>query len=131
MGKKHGAQPDPDEPFTYSNSIVVDPSGNVYTTGDFGGTVDFDPGTGTFDLVTNPTYLGDVFIQKLDAAGNFVWARSVGSTRQDDGTDIAVDATGNVYFTGTFSQTVDFDPGAGSFKLTAGSTDLFVTKWGQ
>jgi hypothetical protein len=37
-------------------SVAVDSSGNVYTTGNFGSTVDFDPGAGTADLTSNGSY---------------------------------------------------------------------------
>ena len=52
--------------------VAVDAAGNVYTTGFFFGTVDFEPGVG----VTNLTSVGSgaVFVQKLDLSGNLVWA---------------------------------------------------------
>ena len=111
----------------YGNSVAVDGSGNVYTTGFFGGTVDFDPGPGT----TNLTSVGgkDIFVSKLDASGSFVWARSLGGTSDDTGYWLAVDGSGNVYTTGIFQGTVDFDPGPGTTNLTsAGSNDIFVSK---
>ncbi|MBK8144482.1 MAG: SBBP repeat-containing protein [Bacteroidetes bacterium] len=57
-----------------SKSIAVDGSGNVYTTGFFTGTVDFDPGPG----ISNLTCVGDkdIFISKLDAMGHFLWAKA-------------------------------------------------------
>ena len=45
-------------------SIAFDASGSVYTTGTFNGTVDFDPGPGTYFLTS--TAVEDVFISKLD-----------------------------------------------------------------
>src|SRR5674476_671097 len=106
----------------YVNSIAVDASGNVYTTGYFLGTVDFDPGAGTYNLTSAGGY--DIFISKLDASGNFVWAKNMGGASDDRGTSIAVDASGNVYTTGSFRGTADFDPGAGTYNLTsAGSGD--------
>ncbi|MDF2448542.1 MAG: hypothetical protein K0R26_1046 [Bacteroidota bacterium] len=108
-----------------SNNICLDPSGNIYTVGSFSGTVDFDPGTATFNLSS----LGnnDIFISKLDASGNFIWAKSIGGTADEAGYAIVVDASSNVYVTGNFSGTVDFDPGAGLSNLTsAGSSDVFV-----
>ena len=109
------------------NSIVLDASGNVYTTGYFVGTVDFDPGAGTSMLISNGS--SDIFVQKLDAAGNFLWAKGFGGTSFDRGNSIAVDASGNVYATGYFIGTVDFDPGTGTSMLTSnGSLDIFVQK---
>src|SRR4051812_32378387 len=55
-------------------AVTSDAAGNVYSTGSFQGTVDFDPGSGTFTLMA--TGGADIFVSKLDAGGNFVWARS-------------------------------------------------------
>jgi hypothetical protein len=91
-------------------ATATDAAGNVYTTGYFSGTVDFDPGAG----VSNLTALGnsrDAFIQKLDANGNFVWAKRIGGTGQDEARGIALDASGNIYLVGIFQGAVDFDPG--------------------
>ena len=112
------------------NSIAVDASGNVYTTGQFNGTVDFDPGPGTYNLTSAGQ--GDIFVSKLDASGNFVWAKRMGGTSWDGGSFIAVDASGNVYTTGDFQGTANFDPGTGTFNLTsAGGYDIFVEKLSQ
>lgn len=107
--------------------IAVDTIGNVYTTGNFQGTVDFDPGTGVSNL-TSRAYQ-DCFVSKLDAAGNFVWAKHWGSVFVNVGYDIIVDNEQNVYTTGTFQGTVDFDPGPDSFKLVSnGFADVFINK---
>jgi len=111
-----------------SNAIAIDDAGNIYTTGGYGATTDFDPNAGTFNL-TSSGYQ-DIFVSKLDASGNFVWAKSMGNpTSGDVGNDITVDAAGNVYVTGHFQGTADFDPSAGVSNLTsAGSLDVFVLK---
>ena len=54
------------------SSIATDAAGNVYTTGYFQGTIDFDPGPGTFLLTSTNTIYGDIFVSKLDPSGNFV-----------------------------------------------------------
>jgi hypothetical protein len=109
------------------NAIVVDKEGNVYTTGTFRETADFDPGPGTFNLVAAGDR--DIFVSKLDATGALVWAISFGSTGNDEGLGIATDTAGNVYVTGKFEGTVDFDPGAGTANLVSlGVHDIFITK---
>ena len=95
--------------------ITTDINGNVYTTGYFEGTVDFDPGPGVQNLTSNGNW--DIFITKLDANGNLVWAKSIGSTSDDYGYGITTDINGNVYTTGYFEATVDFDPGPGVYNL--------------
>ena len=107
--------------------IIVDASGNVYTTGYFSGTSDFDPGAGTTNLVTTGSQ--DIYVSKLDSAGDFVWAKKIGSTSDDRGSSIILDSDNNVYTTGNFAGIVDFDPGAGTSNLTsAGSGDIYVSK---
>ncbi len=111
----------------YSRSIVIDGIGNIFSTGYFTGSVDFDPNSGVFNLTSNGNY--DVYVFKLDAAGNFIWAKNMGGPNNDVGHAISLDGSGNAYTTGYFSTTADFDPGASSFNLTcAGTTDVFVSK---
>lgn len=109
--------------------VTVDNYGNVYTTGSFMYTVDFDPGPGVFNVTANSSQ--DIFITKLDVNGNFVWAKTMGGIGKGSnaGVSIALDNLGNVYTTGYFSDTTDFDPGAGTFNLTAlGEFDIFISK---
>ncbi len=108
-------------------SIDIDNTGNIYIAGDFDGTADFDPGTGTFNLTSTGEY--DVYVLKLDSAGNFIWAKSFGGPDYDNGWSIRVDTNGNIYTTGDFSATADFDPGTGTYNLTpVGHYDVFVQK---
>ena len=108
-------------------SISLDPADNVYVTGYFTGTVDFDPGPDTTSLTTVGS--GDAFVLKLDADGGFAWAQAIGGAKQDAGLGIASDAAGNVFVTGYFRETIDFSPGTGLNGLTsAGANDAFVLK---
>ena len=109
------------------NAIAADDHGNVYTTGDFRGTVDFDPGPGTFTLTSGGTQ--DIFISKLDASGNFVWAKQLGGIGWEEGHAITVDNKGHVYTTGSFLGRADFDPGPDTFNLTSlPGIDIFISK---
>ncbi len=109
-------------------SVAIDNSGNIYTTGYFSTTADFDPGDGTFNLTSAGSY--DIFISKLDGDGNFIWAKQMGGTVQDEGSGIAVDADGNVVVTGFFMGTADLDPGdaINTSNESNGARDVFICK---
>jgi hypothetical protein len=63
------------------------------------------------------------------SAQTFTWAKNMGGTSLDNGLSVAIDASGNVYTTGYFQGTADFDPGAGVSNLTSfGGTDIFISK---
>lgn len=119
-----------------ADAIALDDSGNVYTTGSFDGPSDFDPGPTVFTLSPVQVmgmYTTDIFVSKLDASGNFVWAKQLGGAGFEGAHAIAVDGNANVYTTGFFNGTVDFDPGPGTFNLSAppasaGVIDIFISK---
>lgn len=96
-----------------ARSIAVDANGNAYTIGEFYDLVDFDHGSNVSNLSGNG--YTDIFVQKLEANGDFVLAISIGGTGLDKGQGVAVDQVGNVYLAGTFEGTVDFEPGVGVF----------------
>lgn len=107
--------------------IAADAGGNIYTVGEFEETVDFNPGSASFPLTSKGN--NDLFVQKSDAAGNFIWAKAIGGIASDFATGAVLDAQGNVYVTGTFGATADFDPGSGVYVLnSAGVADVFVLK---
>lgn len=101
-----------------SYGIDLDVNGNIFVTGIFYGTADFDPGVNTYNLVGN-SQNSDFFILKLDQNGNFMWAKSYGDALTDVGFKISTDLNGNLYCTGWFYGTVNFDPGQSNFSLTA------------
>jgi hypothetical protein len=112
--------------YEFAWSMALDASANIHVTGSFVGTVDFDPGPGFFTLTSSPNT--DIFVLKVDSAGNFKWAGGMGGTGVQEGKCIAVDTVGNVYTSGNFINTVDFDPGPGNFTLTAVNVDAFISK---
>ena len=106
---------------------AIDSSGNVFYTGDFIGTIDFDPSVGEANLAS--AGLSDIFISKLDSSGGYLWAKSVGGTSADRGQAIAVDTSGNVYSTGYFNGLADFYPGGETMGLTsAGGRDVYISE---
>lgn len=125
--KQIGAESHITSSYAAPRSIALDTSGNIYTTGEFFVQADFDPGPSTH--IIHNTGVMDIFICKLDTNGEFVWAKAFLSTSSGIGYDIELDDTGHVFTTGYFSETVDFDPGANTYNLTATDVyDLFVLK---
>ena len=112
-------------------SITTDASGNVYTTGTFEQTVDFDPGIENFYLNASAFLNGDIFISKLDRSGNFVWAKKMGGTEESHGVSISLDQMDNLYIAGYFKGYMDFDPDSGVFNIAAKgayNSDIFISK---
>ncbi len=103
----------------------LDPSGNVILAGTFSGTVDFDFGPNKDEHTANGLY--DAFVAKYDAYGNFKWVATVGNQNPEEVSAIDIDPNGNIYATGEFTGTQDFDPGPGTYGLTVyGYVDVFV-----
>ncbi len=112
-----------------SRCIKVDGAGNVYTMGIFKGTADFDPGVSTYTLSTTTNYY-DVYLSKLNSSGNFVWAKKFTGPNDDWGESFELDASGNLYCTGGYSGTVDFDPSPSTYNMTSVglAEDIFISK---
>lgn len=105
----------------YDNSrgITIDDAGNLYIVGSFQNTALFGPYSITSSGGT------DIFVAKMDANGNWLWATQAGSYNDDGGSGIALDDNYNSYITGYFWGTATF----GSYSITSnGSFDTFVAK---
>ncbi len=120
MGRQMGG-PGLDKP----HAIETDTAGNIYTSGYFSDTADFDPDLTDYFLTSAGGL--DVFVSKLSPTGVFMWAVQLGGTEDDRSLDLMVDDADRVYTTGYFSGTADFNPGPGMSNLSAfGNTDIFV-----
>jgi gliding motility-associated-like protein len=119
----------PNSTFAHA-AIKTDGAGNIYITGSFHYTQDFDPGALEYKLsTTGGGYAGDVFVCKLDTDGRFMWATSFGGPGEDYATSLAVDDAQNVYTTGVFFGNADFDVGPETYNLAAASGgSVFVHK---
>lgn len=116
--------------FAYIYSLAADATGNIYATGNFYGTVDFDPGTGTHSRTSSGG--SDVFVMKLNSAGAFQWAETVGGTGYDTGWGVAVSSAGVVHLAGGFTGLVDFDPDPlANFDLSVPRSNFFLLKLRQ
>lgn len=86
-------------------------------------------------IFTDPFYLDqirlrgygsfDIFMAKIDLAGNFFWAKRIGGKEIDGNPHLATDQEGNYYLTGEFSKYTNFE--VTSFRSN-GFQDVFVAK---
>lgn len=79
-------------------------------------------------MKTFSTILALVFIFTVSNSfsQNFQWVRSGGSNTTDFGNGVDVDASGNVYTTGSFTGTATFNPNS---VISSGGDDVFLTKY--
>jgi hypothetical protein len=104
-----------------SGSLALGANNDIYVTGSYSGTVDFDPGPGIFTMSTGPTDL-EAYVSKFDADGNFIWARRMAGSIVNY-TNIAVDPWDYVYISGTYGNSMDPAPGMHSYILNAKGLD--------
>ncbi len=110
--------------------LKLDANGNPILLGEFSGTVDFDISSGSSYTLTSVAT--DNFLVRISAFGLFNWARhyqlsTVSSNVTGD--YVNVDSNNNIYFTGGFSGTKNFNNGGTAFNMIAtGDVDGFVEK---
>lgn len=125
-----------------SQNIAIDSSGNIYLDGFYNDIVDCDPGLGEFNLsVKTGLNWYQMFLAKYDKNGDFVWASNTGVadiviscferdyTKGYRGSDMVVDAFGNIISTGKFNNKQDLNPASDTFNLQAIKSDVYVTKF--
>lgn len=102
-----------------AKSIAIDSSGNAIVTGCFRGSARF----GSVVIVSSG--LDDIFVARINSAGNWLWAEKAGGEGQDRGYGVTLDSGGNIWLAGQFSGTASF----GNDNLTsAGNSDIFAAK---
>lgn len=112
--------------FEHGSSITTDAAGNVYVAGGFSSPF-ITCGT---QSITNSSNGIDIFILKLDSAGNTLWLQNPIGLSSDWANGISADTMGNCYVTGYFtSSSISF----GLYTLTNfginGVEDFFIAKY--
>ncbi len=110
------------------NAIARAADGSLVVVGSFSGTTDFDAGSAVVSLTAAGS--ADSFVARYAPGGALLWVRNVGAAgKSSAGNAVAVDETGAVYVAGSFAGAADFDPGAGTFTLTATGSNANAYVW--
>jgi hypothetical protein len=121
-----------EEDYDWAYQLVLDNSQNISVVGMFSDTVDFDPGPD--EEIKSSTGWLDAYLSHFDSDGNFQWVLTWGGISADKALGIDVDLMGNIYATGYFNETVDFDPGPGQdYRDAQGAgindSDIYLSKY--
>jgi hypothetical protein len=104
-------------------AVATAPDGTAVITGTFEQEIALDAYTFTADGLAE-----DIYVAKLDASGNVLWASSFGDSQQQYARAVALDDQGRIYLTGAFKGTIDF---GGGLSITAQShLNVFVAVLG-
>ncbi len=119
------------------SEVNLDKHNNLYITGAVHDNVDLNPGpeTSILELAESP----EILIAKYSPEGEYIWAMNLESTdgvgTQESGIDLVVDLNDNIYVTGRFAETCDFDPSPYVYNRIAtfdeSSSDMFLAKYTQ
>lgn len=109
----------------------VSESGDVFLAFSFADSLDIDPGISTNYIYTSTTFRRDVAVLKFNSNGILQWVETFGGSWEDFVNSIAFDGDQSIYLVGTFGNTVDFDPGIGTFNVTSlsgNSSDVYLLR---
>ena len=101
-------------------SVASDASGNVFLTGYFANTTDFGGGA------LNSAGGSDIFVAKFNSILGHLWSKRFGSTLDDQGLSVRVNAAGTAYVLSAFQGTVNF---GGSPLISAGGFDVSLARY--
>jgi hypothetical protein len=105
--------------------ISKDGNDNVYLTGDFDSPI-LNFGNDTITNTTQGFDMRDIFIAKLNSAGDVLWLKSAGSELFDEARNISTDKDGNSYITGYFNAAMALD---NVHVYSEGGRDGFIAKY--
>jgi hypothetical protein len=105
-------------------AVKVDAYGNRYVTGGFSSSATFG------NRVLNSAGGSDIFLAKFERSGELRWLLQAGGPGDDIGNDIALDLAGNIYVTGSFTDSATFPSVHGPAKTVTGvGQTIFLAKY--
>lgn len=114
---------------TYNTDLVLHDDGFLYSVGVFSDTLNFYSPEGDVSASLYTTGNRASYLAKLTTDGDLIWAKSFGESNTLQFGQLLVDSDGEFFIMGSFSGTVDFDPGEGESTLTSDYiSDYFTLK---
>jgi hypothetical protein len=112
----------------YAADFALDDSGEIYVTGQFSTNADFDPGPGVTTLNPPGGATSADFVLRLNSSGGLIAAYVLGGAGIIETHALALNrATNQVYLSGDFDDTIDFDPNVAAAERTSlGTFDAFL-----
>lgn len=107
----------------WTNDVIADGNGNIYTATVFAGMIDLGGVTHT----SNGGF--DILLAKYDQDQNLEWSQSFGGEYTDRFPSMALDSAGNLFVSGYFSSTDMTLDGTTIFNSNPGGTDFFLAKF--
>ena len=107
-------------------SVDIDFNGGVFTYGVFSGTVDINQGTGYMPLIAQGSQ--DIFIQKSDGSGNFIFGFQLACDTERCGKLVTDKTSSGFIVSGTFQGQPDMDPGPGNMIINSQNGAAFLLK---
>ena len=121
----HGGYYNNDKP-----NLTLDSNRNIYVTGEYTGSGDFDPGVGIFNLTTLSSASINLFFGKYSPTGDLQWVKGIGEINGEKTSGIKVNKYNEVIIAGVFNNTCDFNPGpVVSNLISSGNGDGFIAKY--
>ncbi len=111
----------------YISEIAFDSEGNIYATGKIGDGATIGEGANQVTVSTEGAF--DLFVAKYDTDGNLIWFFTEAGPAGNAAQFINVDADGNIYIAGAFSESLTFDNETATpvtITNTVGLGDMYV-----
>jgi gliding motility-associated-like protein len=106
-----------------ATTVVVDDNGYSYVTGYYNEQADF----GSINIPFSNPSSKEVFVAKIDPAGNYVWVKTGENYFDDRGLGMCLDPSGNIYITGTCWGGITFG-GITAYSPSSYTDQIYVIK---
>lgn len=110
------------------NALKIDNNGEIYIAGGMNDTQDFDPSSTVANI---QSYGTDAFIAKYNNQCDYLVATHIGNTNGISATSLYLDKQKNIFISGGFGYTADFDPSSAVANITTTNIyNLYMAKYG-